>query len=151
MYKRQRDLTKLGVKVGPLLYPRRALEHAALRLVNARENLQLAKEDRTSLATELQKQKYLATSMQDDLARYKEQYDIGQAELEEMRARLSQAETELADEKAGRMYAEERVKSTEEELERVRNACKDMHNLLKLKINEKETFQRALWLSLIHI
>ena len=140
-----RDLTKLGVRVGPLLYPRRALEHAALRLVNARENLQLAKQDRESLSAELKKQTYLSTSMRDDLTRYKEQYDVGRAELEEMRARLSQAESEAASERAGRLYAEKRVQETENELERVRNACKDMHNLLKLKINEKETFQRALW------
>ena len=32
----------------------------------------------------------------------------------------------------------------EKELQNVKEACKDMHNLLKLKINEKETFQRAL-------
>ena len=41
-------------------------------------------------------------------------------------------------------HAEQKVERLEEELKNVKEACKDMHNLLKLKI-EKENVQRALW------
>ena len=45
-----RDLTKLGITAGPLLYPRRALEHATTRLVQARKHLEDSKNGSLAVA-----------------------------------------------------------------------------------------------------
>ena len=140
-----RDLTKLGITAGPLLYPRRALEHATTRLVKARRHLEDSKHGHSELKDALAKERTLSTHLKEELARYTNQYKSGMVEVEDMRSRYSQAVNEAMTERAGRLYAENRLRETEEELEKARNACKHMHNLLKLKINEKEGYQRALW------
>ena len=140
-----KDLAKLGIRVGPLLYPRRALEHAAERLIEARKKLENAKLDSDTLTQTLSQERIMANELRSECERYRTQYDQGMTKVESMNRSLSKAMMELENERAGRTYAEQKVERLEEELKNVKEACKDMHNLLKLKINEKETFQRALW------
>jgi DNA-directed RNA polymerase subunit L len=140
-----KDLAKLGIRVGPLLYPRRALEHAAERLVEARKKLQNAKVDSDTLTQSLNQERIMSNELKNECERYRKQYDEGMTQVEMMNINLSKAMSELENERSGRAYAENKVIRLEKELQNVKEACKDMHNLLKLKINEKETFQRALW------
>jgi hypothetical protein len=140
-----KDLAKLGIRVGPLLYPRRALEHAAERLVEARKKLQKAKLDSDTLSDSLNVERILSNELKHECERYRAQYDEGMTQVEAMNINLSKAMSELENERSGRNYAENKVIRLEHELQNVKDACKDMHHLLKLKINEKETFQRALW------
>ena len=140
-----KDLAKLGIRVGPLLYPRRALEHAAERLVEARKKLQNAKLDSDTLTQSLNQERIMSNELKNECERYRKQYDEGMTQVEMMNINLSKAMSELENERSGRAYAENKVIRLEKELQNVKEACKDMHNLLKLKINEKETFQRALW------
>lgn len=140
-----KDLAKLGIRVGPLLYPRRALEHAAERLIEARKKLENAKLDSDTLTKTLTQERIMVNELRSECERYRTQYDQGMTQVESMNRNLSKAMMELENERAGRSYAVQKVERLEEELKNVKEACKDMHNLLKLKINEKETFQRALW------
>ena len=105
------------------MYPRRALEHAAERLIEARKKLENAKLDSDTLTETLSQERIMANELRSECERYRTQYDQGMTQVESMNRSLSKAMMELENERAGRTYAEQKER-LEEELKNVKKLAK---------------------------